>query len=180
MSAKTCNPEVEGGNCFILVIWFFGLHILSSWVGKILSFLRKSLSFSNNSLEFFQPWFFLGLSFFSKCPKKAWYMKISNLEGRICKSILFCSLEVRVWFWSIEDMVVIHTDGCNQPLSHPLLFYWIWIIFYFGQHEAYLSRKKLPAIILRSTSIPHQICFIDEVAGDWKHLFKLCSFMAAF
>ena len=73
----------------------------------------------------------------------------------------------------VQPTIIPPTSLLNLDYFLP----WAWSISMLSMKHLYV--KKLPAIIPRSTSIPHQICFIDEVAGDWKHLFKLCSFMAA-
>ena len=63
--------------------------MLSSRVGKILSFSRKSSSFTGNSLEFFQPWVFLGLSVLPKMSKK-------SLETHFHSTLI---LDFKEWTW---------------------------------------------------------------------------------
>ena len=70
MCAKTCNSEVEGGNSFILVIWFF-------WISNIIKLSWQNLEFFEKRLEFFRkfPWVFFSLEFF-------WAWVILNVQKK--------------------------------------------------------------------------------------------------
>ena len=115
MCAKTCNSEVEGKNYFILVIHiiFWISQILSSWVGKILNVLRKGLSFSGSSLEFFQPWVF-----FRNVQKKPDYIARSNpLMLLFSANRKFCHWKCWVHCAVIKTRIKVVKTICVEAVS---------------------------------------------------------------